>query len=132
MADKPVSAEEVIEAARGFLKATLNNAFDFDDKRLYDEHAERLEDLLTQYDAQPKQRWLKPEEVTESGDYYPLLLGTRRCPWGFLETPVRIYADENNAYVHRDDRDGGDYFVKYEKDRLFYGPLPEPPPPEEK
>jgi hypothetical protein len=121
VADKPVSAEEVIEAARGFLKATLNNAFDFDDKRLYDEHAERLEDLLTQYDAQPKPRWLKPEEVTVEGWYWLFDYGVVSCVVHLTRYVTgRFWIFARGAYLV----DCPEY--------LFYGPLPEPPPPEEK
>lgn len=118
MADKQVSAEEVIEAARGFLKATLNNAFDFDDKRLYDEHAERLEDLLTRYDAQPKPRWLKPEEVREEAFYWvsyePIFDNPREVESVEYVVVINGVARLSKSLVHC----------------RFYGPLPEPPPPE--
>ena len=115
-------------------RATNANAFDFDNAPVFDDHAERLESVLARYDAQPKPRWLKPEEVTEDGRYWvwePADPGD--TPPLFDRHPARFAG-------HTTIKSGTAFkchpFVTTQlsdsclSGYLFYGPLPEPPPPE--
>lgn len=114
-----ITAEDVVEEARALLRSTIPlrvEASDPDEEmaeRAFWESANRLEDLLSRYDAQPKPRWLKPEEVGVVGAYWLYAPYPNPRDGGCVMGPFTVY-------------DG--YRVK--RDRLFYGPLLKPPPPE--
>lgn len=135
MANKPVTAEEVIDKLR--LELEYDGMHEYSGtptEERFEALVPQLRDLLARYDAQPKPRWLKPGEVKEDGRYWawqPARSGD--LPPYFDRHPARLcgHTKIQNGIardcfpfitIRLSDPDLNGYF--------FYGPLPEPPPPE--
>lgn len=123
VADKPVSAEEVIGAARSLLVRCAPLRLMQSGTHTTAGHdfwsiANALQDLLDRYDAQPKPRWLKPKEVREEAFYWvsydPIDDNPREVESVEYVVVKNGVAKLSMSLVHC----------------RFYGPLPEPPPPE--
>lgn len=114
-----ITAEDVIAAARAFLKSGSPYSWDSAQSEAAQTALDNLRSAIDRYDAQPNPRWLKPEEVRDEGDYWTLTPdGDTWCRGG----PVYV-TDERIVFEWYKP-------IDLYPDRRFYGPLPEPPPPE--
>lgn len=77
-------------------------------------------------------KWLKPEEVREEGVYFVYEPKTSFGPASIRNQPSFVYSNYEGGRLFLYHAGGDVPIVALGDGYLFYGPLPEPPPPEEK
>ena len=129
MSDKPVTAEEVIDKLR--LELEYDGMHEYSGtptEERFEALVPQLRDLLSRYDAQPKPRWLKPEEVKESGGYWVWSNGDFDGVFRLYDDGCRYFKVE--GFERTDYGSSGvclvDVPLRELRVHLFYGPLTVP------